>query len=281
MKSKYNDQGFSARYQLFTYDPTENGIDSFDCPFTISDKGTLCNWWAGGENVCDTLTKLLGSGIFARKPYHDGIGYLFRKNVPRLIFVFTNEFDNSISTTYTNTDGVTSTNNVVVFGTKNGDKTVWVNLYNSMTSESGEYIGNDAPDPYCIRILKEADGDAIREYLKKIGVLGDSDPSSDAFAAYSFLKSRLVGIPHLRYAPYKNGSTFTDITSGSDIASDWKFDYKVGGGSANHTTKFGQWDLNGMDRPFGSAGSNSTENTKVAAYLADGQVEFYNTNARF
>ena len=44
------------------------------------------------------VSNLLGSGFFHGFPYTPAIGYAFRKkDIPKLIFVYTNEFDNSIA----------------------------------------------------------------------------------------------------------------------------------------------------------------------------------------
>ena len=70
-------------------------MKDFECPYVSGHKGTISNWWAGVEPVCDILNKFLRRSAFIGYPYYNGVGYLFRKKVPRILFVFTNEFDNS------------------------------------------------------------------------------------------------------------------------------------------------------------------------------------------
>ena len=109
---------FKSSFNFFTYNPTASGVASFEWPFWVSDtilddidnkissyKGVLANWWAGCEPSCDMLSKLLKYQCFYGYPFHIGIGYLFRKNIPRLVFVFTNEYDNSMVKSYTVSGG--------------------------------------------------------------------------------------------------------------------------------------------------------------------------------
>ena len=103
--NKYSESGeeniyANKTYDFFTYDITKHGIDTFQWPFTSAGsdgKGTLSNWWAGCEPICDMISKLLDDGFFFGKPWNEGIGHLFRKDVPTLVFVFSNEFDNAMS----------------------------------------------------------------------------------------------------------------------------------------------------------------------------------------
>lgn len=113
---------FKAKYPFFTYDPTERGMDTFEYPFTKSDKGCLSTWWSSCEPICDILAKLLNEGVFMSHPWHDGIGYLFRKDVPKLVLVFTNEFDNSMTRTYSATGGTKEKEAVIVPGVDNKGK---------------------------------------------------------------------------------------------------------------------------------------------------------------
>ena len=60
-------------------------------------KGVLSNYYAGCESVSEVLSSLLGDGFFSGFPWSSSIGYSFRGgNIPRLVFVYTNEFDNSL-----------------------------------------------------------------------------------------------------------------------------------------------------------------------------------------
>lgn len=64
-------------------------------------RGVLTNMWAGCEPVCAILSKLLKDGFFCSYPWNVGLGYMFRKkSIPKLVFVFSNEFDNSFTATY-------------------------------------------------------------------------------------------------------------------------------------------------------------------------------------
>ena len=84
-------------HNFFTYNPTAAGKDSFEFPFMQSGKGVLCNWFSGSESVSQVLSQLLGNGLFYGFPWTPAVGYTFRKpEIPKLVFVFTNEFDNEI-----------------------------------------------------------------------------------------------------------------------------------------------------------------------------------------
>ena len=84
-------------HNFFTYDPTPSGVDTFEIPFVQSSKGVLCNWFGGCESISETLSILLDGGFFYGFPWTPAIGYAFRKpEIPKLVFVFTNEFDNEI-----------------------------------------------------------------------------------------------------------------------------------------------------------------------------------------
>ena len=85
--------------KLYTYNPYD--MDEYEFPFRESEKGVLSNTWNGCEPVCTMLSKLLGDGFFYGEPKSCSIGYVFRENARRLVFVFTNEFDNSYWRTLT------------------------------------------------------------------------------------------------------------------------------------------------------------------------------------
>jgi hypothetical protein len=91
---------FNRKYSLFTYDISRDKADDYEWPFADNENGTLSNWWAGCEPVCDVLDKLIREGYFYARPWNLGQAFMFRKNVPRLVFVFSNEFDNSFSRVY-------------------------------------------------------------------------------------------------------------------------------------------------------------------------------------
>lgn len=132
----------------------------------VNEKGCICNWWGGVESVADMLSKLEGDAMFYGYPYHDGIGYMFRKGVERLIFVFSNEFDNSITTKYTKTEGLTHKNVLVI---PHGDsKKITFNFLNKFKSSLSPI------DQFCIRTLSEDAGN-IDEYVRKIGLEDNVD----------------------------------------------------------------------------------------------------------
>ena len=79
--------------KLYTCNPHD--IEGYEFPFIESEKGVLSNAWSGCEPVCTMLSKLLGDGIFLYEPTSCPLGYVFREKARRLVFVFTNEFDNS------------------------------------------------------------------------------------------------------------------------------------------------------------------------------------------
>jgi hypothetical protein len=95
---------FNDRFVFFNYDPTQEGAADFSFPFYNSSAsdyyGNLTNWWAGCESVCSTIQRIVSPDVdFSQQLPGKGFGYLFRKNVPRLVFVFTNEFDNEYKRT--------------------------------------------------------------------------------------------------------------------------------------------------------------------------------------
>ena len=157
--------GFNSGYEFFTNDPTENGIYTFDFPFSynqlyvkkpkyatksIDYRGTLSNWWSGDEPMFQIVSNMLSSGILTssycgttkynsqstpHKVSIPGIGYMFRPNVPRLIFAFSNEFDNNMTRTYNSrTGGSTETEYV-----------------KTLSNYDWEWYDDQHPlDPYCL-----------------------------------------------------------------------------------------------------------------------------------
>lgn len=131
MKTQYGEKtnGFADSYDIHTYNLTKDGISSFQYPFIDQQdgKGLVSNWNSGSEPVCQILSNVLSEKIFRRKispwdgspytfhnekcnPYTNftshsyAFAYVFRKNVPKIVFVFSNEYDNQISRThYTST----------------------------------------------------------------------------------------------------------------------------------------------------------------------------------
>lgn len=104
-------------FNFFTYNPSSEGIDTFSWPFLYEtsgnpgDKdndpvyyGVLSSMQNGSEQVCEVLSYLLDDGLFYNYPYNRGLGYLFRKKpIPKLVFVFSNEYDNESHIRYSDT----------------------------------------------------------------------------------------------------------------------------------------------------------------------------------
>lgn len=114
------------------------------------------------------VNKLLNGAEFIGYPYHDGLGYLFRKDIPKLVFVFTNEYDNALNRKYSDTGGTAGTRQVAMgFAAEKG--TIKVVTHNSWFGE--EY---DPPDPYCLQTLRNLNGDfsPVQAFLNKIGLGG-------------------------------------------------------------------------------------------------------------
>ena len=179
---------FKSKFNFFTYDPTEAGIASFEWPFCMSTdpeqyknyKGVLSNWWAGCEPSCDMLSKLLRYQCFYGYPWHIGIGYLFRKNTPRLVFVFTNEYDNSMSRFYNKTDGSIE------------NETVVAPSFDGSTVTFKAITGSDqnAPDPYCLQLLRNYQPgtmDSFKNYMDSLNLDWKVGKNSEAISAIQWL----------------------------------------------------------------------------------------------
>ena len=185
------DDIFNTKFNFFTYDPTPDGMGTFRWPFFISNNGTLSNMWAGCEPVCEIVSRLLGGGFFFGLPWNKGVGYTFRPNVPKLVFVFSNEFDNSMNMTFDLENGFTIREGVVVPGVTKSALTFY-------TTGSG-LLGTDTnpPDPYCVRLFAEGDllsdnenVNKVRRYLKDIGLKEKiNKPGDEVKAALDAAKS--------------------------------------------------------------------------------------------
>lgn len=111
---------FTQSFDFFTNKLDKQGVSSYDWAFYFNPNattrvydsdtnryknvkkynGVLTNMWRGCEPVCAILSKLLKDGVFCSYPWNPGVGYMFRRKTPKLVFVFANEFDNSYTTTY-------------------------------------------------------------------------------------------------------------------------------------------------------------------------------------
>ena len=136
-------------------------------------RGVLSSFSVGCEPVCDMVSKLLKDGYFFSDPYHPGIGYMFRKKpVPKLVFVFANEYDNQHKNTYKST-GLLIRETVVIPGMTDGTATMY-----SIS------LGSDvnAPDPYCLNISKTGRSQ-LENYLQDVGIVSGAQSSGMVNAA--------------------------------------------------------------------------------------------------
>ena len=93
-------QMFSQPFDFFTYNPSYDAVAEFQFPFQSSEAGFLRNIYAGYEPTCHFLNKFTSDLVYMKNWPHR-FAYAFRKNVPRVLIVFTNEFDNEVERTYT------------------------------------------------------------------------------------------------------------------------------------------------------------------------------------
>ena len=146
---------WNKKYDFFTYDPTPNGVSTFSNPFVMVNRntndpekpytGALSNWWNGCEPVCDVLHSLIEDGYFYSYPGHNGLGYVFRKDVPRLVFVFTNEFDNEWSQKKASGGGTTMTQyRFLAAPTGSGNK-------REIVLKHVKFKDIDPADPFCLQ----------------------------------------------------------------------------------------------------------------------------------
>lgn len=169
---------------MFTYDISKEKADIYEWPFAKNNNGTLSNWWAGCEPVCDMLDKLIRGGYFYARPWNKGQAFMFRKNVPRLIFVFSNEFDNSFSrvykmyTPYGREYDSSKAHHVGIEGFEllafpstlnNNTLSFYINAGSALNKTQ------QPPDPHCLRLFRsDSLMDDMNGYLASIG-LASSD----------------------------------------------------------------------------------------------------------
>lgn len=174
----WKDNPFTKKFDFFTNQPNKQGVPSYDWPFyfdpdakiTVYDSdtnntkpvfkynGVLTNMWRGCEPVCAILSKLLKNGVFCSYPWNPGVGYMFRKNVPKLVFVFANEFDNQYTSTYTYINGQKIWTTVVVPSAQNDNIIFTTRKSNGSSTQRGilgTYETKTAIDPYCLKQLHE------------------------------------------------------------------------------------------------------------------------------
>lgn len=195
---------FSSGQEFYTYDITKDGMASFEYPFTSAihpEKGVLSNWWVGCEPVCDILNKLLSTGVFFGGTWNLALGHVFRPNVPHLVFVFTNEYDNSMkrslviakSSTTTDKSNIWDliartrkyeTTTTTTWGFDEKEVVVFpTTIRKNMTKEGAGYLDFNVdldselnetlmpPDPHCLQLLRVSGlKDIISDYVTKIGL---------------------------------------------------------------------------------------------------------------
>ena len=178
---------FKPKFNFFTYDPTPDGMGTFRWPFFTDDKvgGVLSNMWAGCEPVCEIVSRLLGGGFFFGLPWNKGVGYTFRPNVPKLVFVFSNEFDNSLSRIMLIEDEEWHYENVEVLALptiyakwvntdmKVTEKKIYKDSFTCFVNIRGELNEQQTPpDPYCMQMTK-VDKLDMEAFLNKINITAE------------------------------------------------------------------------------------------------------------
>ena len=112
--------------------------------------------------------------------------YMFRPNVPRLIFVFTNEFDNEFKRGYTWTYGTSIQNNIVLPVLESGVSTK-LNLF---TMKKYPTSNIDPLDPLCLWTLRDYKN-SFGEYLDSVNLSASDDVVNQMSASdklYDILK---------------------------------------------------------------------------------------------
>lgn len=178
------DGNLKCHDNFFTYNPTMRGKDVFEVPFIQSDKGVLCNWFSGSESVSEVMAQLLGGGFFYGFPWTPAIGYAFRKpSIPKLVFVFTNEYDNEIGRE--GEDFTDTTSVVAIPSYVPASKSI---VFDSARVGYTRIFNKDwlktltAFDPYCRSWIKKTSDDTTatfqgkwREYIVKVAGVGDAE----------------------------------------------------------------------------------------------------------
>ena len=184
----------------------------------------LSNWWAGCEPTCRTLARLLNDGYFFADPWNYAIGHLTRKNVPTLVFVFSNEFDNEY--------------NRVVEGTKD-----WLGNLNSWKEVDHEIVGipipnktnihmyvdansplnktRQSPDPYCIQLFRDNDIIVnLTKFAKSLGLQEQYIPDSSISRLVSDIKSpdeEVLAISTNKWNTHLTAPVKTELKSGMGV----------------------------------------------------------------
>lgn len=136
------------------------------------------------------LDKLIRDGYFYARPWNRGQAFMFRKNVPRLIFVFSNEFDNSFSRVAKQYSGVSEYKfkdfdfELVSFPTTmSGNKLAFYVDAGSKLNSSQQ-----PPDPHSLRLFRDENlKTSVEEYLGSIGLTGEEYSTSLEYLYDSWL----------------------------------------------------------------------------------------------
>ena len=235
----------------------------FEWPFyrTSSNyKGTLSNMYAGCEPVCNMVAKLVKNGYFYSHPWNDALGYMFRKNVPAIVFVFGNECDNAFTFTYA--DKTRTIKNVVgAFGitkTKNTKKLVFYSFDNNDNTE--------AIDPFCIETLRDAS--KFKTYYKEV-VVNETNVPSDLNAATKSVKFKTDS-----KRTYSKPSQLKVSTSGMDESDlttniDNSLVVKYNEGKSDNASVSAGVDVDGYAKPFSGMEPSQLLTASQLAQLED------------
>jgi len=176
---------YTQTFDFFTNDLSGQGMASYSWPFShpldnkfssvdledagdgkfkqrkkVDYRGCLTNMWGGCEPVCAIASKLLKDGFFCSYPWNIGLGYMFRKkSIPKLVFVFANEFDNSFTNRYVYSSGGSQFHTPVIVP---GSYTGTIRLYVADLGTNTEPI-----DQYCLKQLETSKPSVVVNAFKK------------------------------------------------------------------------------------------------------------------
>ena len=245
----------------------------FEWPFyriSSNYKGTLSNMYAGCEPVCNMVAKLIKDGYFYSRPWNDALGYMFRKNVPALVFVFANEYDNAFTFAYDNRTR-TIKNVVGAFGLTKTDKAKKLVFY-SVDTANGQTAwseGNvNAIDPFCIETLRDAS--KFKNYYKE--TVNETNAPSGLDAATKSVKFKTTD--KRTYSQPKQLKVSTSGMDESDLTTDMDNSLVVryNEGSKDSTVVSEGVDVNGYDSPFNGM--------KPSQLLTDAQLDKLEDNKK-
>lgn len=243
---------FTNKFDFFTNDISKSGVSSYSWPFQYNPNakfnsidlkpegndlvqkqktkfsGVLTNMWAGCEPVCAILSKLLKDGFFCSHPWNMGVGYTFRRNVPKLVFVFANEFDNTYTSRYDYYEGYIFRTPTVVPGISTNILTFYIN-------DGIDNTYKDAIDPYCLKMLstKDQSGSQVTSefdhFMSSIG-LGSYPSSGDIRTAIQALvvDSNLMAVDTYGYS--KPNKASTTWKTGDEVTNNLAVNYSGVGG---------------------------------------------------